>query len=207
MTLLERFKRDIVKHRAKALVLGVLFLAMIALSIKAVFELHPQAATAAVIGSTEGAVEPVKAASSVTSDDDIRQSMQLWDRLKTVNPQGLPAVVAFTFEPSFYTLDPSRIVVSAPQQPTEIKPAPLPAPDPEKTRLLSIREQAKALTVNSTSLGTGNAPSVAIVNQKLLTVGQQILGFELVAIRAREVDFRKDGVVIPVKMADDLRGH
>ena len=35
---------------------------------------------------------------------------------------------------------------------------------------------------------------MAIVNQQLVTVGQRILGFEIAAIRAREVEFVKEGV-------------
>jgi len=41
---------------------------------------------------------------------------------------------------------------------------------------------------------------VAIVNQQLLAVGQQILGFTITAIRAREVEFSKEGVSVVVAM-------
>jgi hypothetical protein len=43
---------------------------------------------------------------------------------------------------------------------------------------------------------------MAIVNQQLVTVGQKIQGFEISAIRAREVVFLKDGVTIVVRMPD-----
>src|SRR5262245_35847468 len=119
MTLLERFKRDIARHRAKALVLGVLFLAMIGLSVKAVLELHPQAATAAGVSSTAIAAEPAKASTNVASEMDVQKSALLRKQLAEVKSEGLPAMVAFTFEPSFYTPDPSRIVAVAPQPTVE----------------------------------------------------------------------------------------
>jgi len=44
---------------------------------------------------------------------------------------------------------------------------------------------------------------VAVVNQQLLTLGQQILGFEIVAIHSREVEFKKEGVTLSVMTLDD----
>ena len=69
----------------------------------------------------------------------------------------------------------------------------------------AVREQARALGVKSTAVSGGRP--LAIVNQQLLSVGDQINGFEITAIRSREVEFRKDGVTVAVKMPDDLRGQ
>ena len=95
--------------------------------------------------------------------------------------------------------------MSAPivSDPEPAKPAPvLPLVDTAALKASRIREQARLLVVKTTALGNGTSKPMAIVNQQLLTVGQEILGFELSAIRPREVEFVKDGVTVVVKMPD-----
>ena len=56
--------------------------------------------------------------------------------------------------------------------------------------------------LKSTMVGEGITQPAAIINQKLLTVGQEISGFTLTAIRSREVDVVKEGQTEVVKMPD-----
>ncbi len=70
-------------------------------------------------------------------------------------------------------------------------------------RIAETREQAKLLIVRSTVVGNGNSRPVAVINDQILTVGDRISGFEIVSIRAREVEFKKDGITLAVKMAAD----
>ena len=126
-----------------------------------------------------------------------------------MNPSAaVNASVAFAFDPSYYpapalppapAIDPAHQIV-----PEQAKPTPVaPVIDPEAQKLQRIREQAKQLVVQTITLGGGpNNQPMAIVNQQLLTIGQEILGFEITAIRAREVEFVKEGVPAVSKMSD-----
>jgi hypothetical protein len=81
--------------------------------------------------------------------------------------------------------------------------------DSENQRRLreqSIRDQSRQLTVKSTTV-TATGKPWAIVSNQLVTVGDIVNGFEVVAIRSREVDFKKENFTKTVKMTDDLRGQ
>ena len=207
MRVLERFKKDMVKHPAKAVVLGVLTAVMIAFSIKAAVELHPQGAAASVISQAANEPAPIKIDHSAGNGQEaitrINESNDLWRKLEEVKPDAIPAVAAFTFDASFFP-PPAEIhrVTQAPADPAPVKPT----VDLEAARIARIQLQAQQLVVRSTAVGNGSTPAVAIVNQQLLSVGQTIMGFEIVAIRPREVDFRRDGVTVSVKMSDDTHG-
>jgi hypothetical protein len=73
--------------------------------------------------------------------------------------------------------------------------------DPQMTaqeQRARIRAASRELIVRSTVMGAGKP--VAVVNDKILSVGDQINGFEVIAIRPRAVEFRKDKVTIEIAM-------
>jgi hypothetical protein len=207
MGAMDKFKRDLKKHRGKAAVLGILFALMVALSVRAVLELHPQKTGAAVMP----AVAPELASKNGNNDiatgayaeARIQESKDLWRRLREVKATASKAKEAFTFDASYYP-PPAVPLETKPTALESETPAPSPSPvvDEMAARSNRIREQARALIVKSTAVGHGTTEPMAIVNQQLLTVGQIILGFEITAIRAREVEFVKDGVTTVVKMPD-----
>ncbi len=213
MAFMDRIKRDITRHRHKAAVLGVLFVVMIVMTVRAVVQLQPKAAAAAIVVDGATAIDPLKQEGEATpnagvdADERIRQSKELWRTLREV--RGAEASVAFSFDSSFYPPDPSRPVAAAAPARLEAAPA---TPIPDQTEALrraqvaAIREQSHVLIVKSTTM-SGSAKPWAIVNQQLVSVGQEVLGFEITAIRSREVEFIKDGVPIVVKMSDDIRGQ
>ena len=207
MGAIDKFKRDLTKHRGKATVLGLLFVLMVAMSVRAVLELRPKAAEAA-LAPPVAREQPNKSgskdmATGADAEARIQESKDLWRRLREVKATATEAKVAFTFDASYY---PPPVV------PLEVKPmaiapetpvrASVPVVDEAAVHENRIREQARALIVKSTAVGQGTAEPMAIVNQKLLSVGQTILGFEITAIRAREVEFTKEGVTTVVKMPD-----
>jgi hypothetical protein len=207
MGAMDRLKRDLKKHRGKAAVLGMLFVVMVAMSVRAVMELRPQAAGAAVVP----AVAPEQfskngnkeIATGADAEARIQESKDLWRRLREVKATATEAKVAFTFDASYYP-PPAVSLEARPMalMPEATAPAPTPMVDEAAVRSNRIREQARALIVKSTAVGHEMTEPMAIVNQQLLTVGQKILGFEITAIRAREVEFVKEGVTTVVKMPD-----
>ena len=141
------------------------------------------------------------------AEERIRQSRELWKVLRDTRG-GLGAETAFTFDPTFFPADPNQPVHVEPQHVETVDHLVAPvAPNNEEleraAHISSIREQARQLVVHSTVVGNGRSQSIAVVNEHILTVGDRISGFEITAIRAREVEFKKDGITLAVKMADD----
>jgi hypothetical protein len=212
MGLIDKLKRDIVRHRQKAAVLAVLFTVMVVLSVRAVFQLQPRPVMAALPPAEAAAPAAADAAKTdlaggVEAEERIRQSKELWRRLREV--RGVDASVAFSFDSSVYPPDPAarRATPISPEriEPVAATPPTESAEAVQRAVAAAVREQARALGVKSTAVSGGRP--LAIVNQQLLSVGDQINGFEITAIRSREVEFRKDGVTVAVKMPDDLRGQ
>jgi hypothetical protein len=217
MSIADTISRDMKRRPAKAATLGVLFAVMVALFIRAAFQLRPQAASAGTHGTPGVAVMGIptfakdETAPLVAADAEqrIRESKELWHRLREVRGPGVAAV--FSFDAAYYPPDPNRKVAVVPEHVEAPLPLTPPAPreNPEAIRRaleLAVREQARGLGVKSTTV-TATGKPWAIVNQQLLSVGDRINGFEITAIRSREVEFRKDGVTVPVKMPDEFRGQ
>ena len=214
MRLIEKFKRDIAKHRGRAVVLGILFVTMIAMSIRAALELRGPRQAAGSTSSTPSLalLAPVQADGDFDGSKaqlKITQSKQLWSQLRSVSPRGTDDKSAFAFDGAYYPAPIPIVDLSKPALPgpeVAIKPiTTLPAQPTQEDpniRINRVREQARALVVKSTAVGNGSAEPMAIVNQQLVTVGQKILGFEVTAIRSREVEFVKEGVTIVGKMPD-----
>jgi hypothetical protein len=213
MRLIEKFKRDIAKHRGRAVILGILFVTMIAMSIRAALELRgPRTAVAS--GTTPAAMGnlphlmPASDLDAGNAQAKIEQSRQMWSQLRTVSTAGMNDKSAFAFDGAFYPAPVPIVDLSKPTPGPEVAiktPAPqvaTPAVEDANLRLNRVRDQARALVVKSTAVGNGTTEPMAIVNQQLVTVGQKILGFEVTAIRSREVEFVKEGVTVVGKMPD-----
>jgi hypothetical protein len=203
MGALAKLKRDLTQHRGKAVVLGILFAAMVTMSMRAFLELRPKAAVAA-LPTADAVKSPLSTGSGAQADEQMRESQELWKRLKEVKASATGAHAAFTFDPASY---PPPLVtevkpVAAPLEFTPAPPVPTVMSDDRTAQANRVREQARALVVKSTAVGNGTMEPMAIVNQQLMTVGQKILGFEVSAIRAREVVFVKDGVTTVVRMPE-----
>ncbi len=206
MRLLDKFKRDVSKHRGKAAVLGVLFVAMVVLGIRAVLELRPREAPASTAAPAAGIVPNAlkNEVGGAEAEARIQQNKALWRALREVKATAVNPKATFAFDASYYPPPAVIVAASQPLAPPELAFTPPPAVVMEDAaaKAKRIREQARALVVKSTAVGNGAAEPMAIVNQQLLTVGHKILGFEITAIRAREVEFLKEGVTTVVKMPD-----
>ncbi len=144
----------------------------------------------------------------VDAEAHIRESKELWHSLREV--RGLNVAVAFSFDSSFYPPDPTRKVVPGDSR-GKCGAAParrrrrlwtMPGRDTKKERDLRISEQSKAAHGALDQTVTATGKPWAIVNQQLLSVGDHVLGFEITAIRSRQVEFLKEGVTVPVTMPD-----
>jgi hypothetical protein len=204
----QQIKRDFAKNRGKTAVLGILALAMIGLFIKAAVEMRPRTAVAeSTPVVSEAAAADAAVDTPADSENRIRESRELWKVLRGTQG-GLAADTAFTFDPTYFPMDPNQPLHVEPQHVEALDRTVVPAaPNNEEleraARISSIREQARQLIVHSTVVGNGASQSIAVVNERILTVGDHISGFEILAIRAREVEFKKDGITLAVKMADD----
>jgi len=209
MGFVNSFKRDIARHRQKAAVLAILMSLMLFMCVRAAFQLRPQTAAAATdsMPTDLAAAGATSAGDSAEAEDRIRLSKELWRRL--LEKRGMNVQVAFKFDPNSYPLDPTRAVVQqVPAEPLEATQAPAKTDDGEIMRRqheLRIRQMSAELRVQSTTLGSGKP--WAIVNQQLVSIADTVKTFEITAIRAREVEFKKEGVTVVVKMPDDLRGQ
>ncbi len=208
--LLEKLQSDFARNRGKALALGVLSVVMLVFVGKAVLDMTPRAASAApsplVTPADAASLANARSAASSESEERIRQSQQLWHILR--EKRGVDVVASFSFDPAYFTLDPTRrpvVTVDPDNNISAITTQPSRALSSDevdrRARATAIRDQAKSLVVRSTVVGGGRP--VAVVNEKILSLGDRIVGFEVVAIKAREVEFKKDGVVLAVKMADE----
>jgi hypothetical protein len=212
MGFLQTIKRDITRHRQKAALLGVLMVLMVVMSVRAVFQLRPQNAEAMKTAvATSDASTPAAGGTAgnegAEAAERIRLSKELWKRLQ--DKRGIGVDVAFKFEDRYFQPDPTRpVVVAAAPERVEALPAIPKVDDNENLRRnqrLKVLEQSQELKVQSTTIGAGKP--WAIVNGQLVSVGDMVKGFEITAIRAREVELKKEGVTIAVKMPDDPRGQ
>jgi hypothetical protein len=202
MGVLDKFKRDLSKYRGKAAVLGILFVTMAAMTVRAIVQMRPHTALAnSAIQAASTTTKPSDGtAPTVNTAARLQESRNLWDRLKEVKASATEAKTAFTFDPSYYA--PPAPVEMTPSDTAEVKPLPAATVDDSAIRVARIREQVRGLVVKSTAAGNGTMEPMAIINQQLLTAGQKIMGFEITAIRAREVEFAKDGVTTVVRMPE-----
>ena len=200
---LDQIKRDFGKHRQKSAVLGVLSLVMAVFLVKAYFELRPQSASALPIADAPQDKGAVSEEAGMNPEEKLRQSRELWKLMR--EKRGVEDGVAFKFEPSYFPIDPTRRSMEPERVAVSDSPRPAVTSDEvlREAREREIREQARGLVVKSTVVGNSTSKPVAVINEHILSVGDVISGFTITAIQAREVDFKKDGVTLAVKMADN----
>ena len=194
------------KHRGRAAVLGALFVVLVVFGVKAVVDLNR---TQAVVVPVTDA-KPVEAShpihNSAESEARVAESRKLWRQLREVKTTAASAAVAFSFDASLYPKpleDPTKRVPVAPTpEPEQPRVGPTPEQALQTAREKSIREQARQLVVKTIAIGNDTTPSMAIVNQQLMVVGQTINGFELTAIRPRECEFVKETYINVIQMSN-----
>ncbi len=197
------------KQRQRAAILSCLTVAMGLLFLRAYLQMAAKPATAAPLtdSAADGASTPETGSES--ADARLALSRELWKRLRKVG--GAAPAAVFTFDRAYYPLDPNRprpVPVESPQA-TAVQTPQLPVYDEAAARrahMAAVHDQARNLVVRSTFVNTGAHP-VAVVNDRILSVGDRIDGFEITAIRAREVEFRKEDVTLTSKMVDMPRGQ
>ncbi|HVS71182.1 MAG TPA: hypothetical protein VHQ47_08005 [Phycisphaerae bacterium] len=209
----ESLKRELGRNRKRTSVLAALTVVMGALILRAYLQMSARPAAASPIAQPaampEDAADAEAGVPAADADKRLALSKSLWSVLRQV--RGADAATAFKFDPSYFPRDPSR------PAPAPVDAVPDPAPhaaarplDDDETvrraRMAAVREQAKDLVVRSTVVNTGSKP-VAVVNDRIMSVGDTIDGFVITAIRAREVEFKKDDVTLPIKMVDMPRGQ
>ena len=213
MGMFDKFKRDMRKNRGKATVLGVLFVGMVGMSVRAFFQLQPQAADGAVIPSAVDAADKTLAGSAASFEGRKKDSEQMWHHLRDVSPTALAIESTFAFDKSAYPelpdLNRPTAVVkvastqSASSQPTNTMAENAAARAKETKRIKDIVEEARTkLSVKGTIVSGGGTEPVTLVNQKYLRVGEVVNEFEIIAIRENEVEFQKEGVTVIVTMSD-----
>jgi hypothetical protein len=207
MAVLDKIKSDFSRHRKQAMILGALAVVMVAFIGKAYFEMSPHSASAAPDTVTASPNPEAMQAKAAEAEESARQSKILWQTLR--EKRGLSSELAFTFDPSFFNLNPNRKVASSLDH-HEIVEQPKPAINEREAELARRKANILAgshnLVVRSTVVGNGRP--VAVINDmtqaasdRILGVGDQINGFKITAIRAREVEFEKDGITVAVEMA------
>jgi len=100
------------------------------------------------------------------------------------------------FEPSSMFFPPPRI---QPEAPRKMAPAPTtrPAVTEEQIHRKFIEEQARMLQLHTTVLS--DSPT-AIINGRVLRIGDWISGFEVTAITATSCEVRKEDVTVELRM-------
>src|SRR4051794_4966281 len=99
MGLIDNFKRDIARHRGRSAVLGVLFVAMVLFSIRAVLQLSAKPAVAAIAPAFQPAANPV---SSADTQVRMKESQELWEKLREKKNNSANSAVAFRFDSALY---------------------------------------------------------------------------------------------------------
>jgi hypothetical protein len=202
-------KADLARNRKKAAILAALFSVMLILILRAFLAPGPAPVAAAVfIDPNAPDAHPAQATTLPDADARLALSKNLWKTLRDV--RGTPPASVFQFDTSYFKLDPSRPrppVAEVQQDLPRAPQRPVYDEDAERhARIAAVHDQARSLIVRSTVVNTGAHP-VAVVNDRILTLGDHINGFEITAIRAREVEFKKDDVICIGKMVDMPRGQ
>ncbi|MCL2641523.1 MAG: hypothetical protein FWD53_11805 [Phycisphaerales bacterium] len=201
---LDKIKKDFAKNRTRWIVIASLASLLMVLTVKAYFEMKPRSANAgtfdAAINSINENIDTHESLNAVEVDAKLEQSRKLWQTLRT--ERGVAANAAFKFIPMYYSPAPGR-QHTARQAAGELL-SPSGEGRDQLTHASEIHQAAKKLVVKSTVVGSSNSRPVAVINGKILGVGDRINEFEIVSIKAREVAFKKDGVIVTVEMAGTL---
>jgi hypothetical protein len=208
MSFVDKIKSDFTRHRKKAMVLAGLAVVMCAFIAKAYFDMAPRNASADASAATASpnhadAVMP----RVVENEENARQSRLLWKTLR--EKRGIGPDLAFTFVYEHFNRDPNRKQEPAPDR-SDLNQAPKIIINTDEMRRKELENKVLAasrnLVVRSTVVGV--ARPVAVISDqtqaasdRILAVGDHLNGFKITAIRAREVEFEKDGITVAVEMA------
>ena len=113
MGLIENFKRDIARHRGRSTLLGVLFVAMVLFSVRAFLQLNAKPALASIGAAFQP--EPTNPVSRADSQLRMKESQELWEKLREKKSNAADSAVAFRFDAAFY---PVPILPEGPKKPT-----------------------------------------------------------------------------------------
>lgn len=198
-------KAQFARNRSKTAVLVVLVAVMVVLVVRLMVSSSPRSASATLQPGPAAmpmAVEPApSSAEQADMEERVRQSQALWRILR--ESRGLTPAQTFTFDPSYFTLDPARhsTAVEAPPRPEyagaerispKVADAAVGPPRPTSSEPVSVH-----LQLQSTVLGMN---PIALINAKIMHVGDRIEGFRIVAIQARQVTLEKDGRKVVLEM-------
>jgi hypothetical protein len=206
LPILTNFKSQLQANKAKSALLGALLCVAAVVTVRNVLAPHPQITTAGpmrLLNTQADNTDPdMPTLSPKEMKEKLAESKALWQILRET--RGVPPAQAFAFDPAYYNLDPS---VAPPKvDPVVVQTAPSTAPNTapkvavidEQARIAAVKDQARALVLQSTVLG---AQPGAIINSGVFHLDDNIGGFRIVAIRARQVMVEKDGVTLAIEMA------
>jgi hypothetical protein len=198
------------ENRGKSAVLGGLTLVLIVFVARFFVGGSPKLVGAASVMTPAPTIDvPTDAASD--ADKKVAAAGALWTVLK--EKRGLSAAEAFYFDPTFYTLDPdSKSARDAVLQSTAVAQEKAAAAKPvdagddairtarvQRAALLArVREDARSLIVQSTVVSN---PPTAVINAGIYGLNDQVNGFRIVSIRARQIIVEKNGITLAIQMA------
>lgn len=194
---LNNLKMQLAANPRQAAILGVLVLVMVAAGARAVFVLSPRQASA-VMPAPVAASAVIDKASVEEAESRIRESALLWKTLREV--RGVSSAAAFQFDGAYYVAE----TKAAPAAPVVVEPTAeeiaARLAESETQRRDRIMRDLQELALRSTSLGP---KPMALINTRIVHVGDQINGFLVVSIQARGVQLKKEGMTFTVEMPTD----
>jgi hypothetical protein len=181
-----RIKAELVRDKKKTLVLsGLLIVAAVVLGRLVIPSSGPQTVSGAVaVASSGDARGPRPEHVQPTDQGEPRERLELGPRQITRD----------IFKPEIEMFPPAERVRTVQHVATS-------GPSPQDDELLARRvaHQASSLSLQSTILGSS---PTAIVNNRVLTVGDWISNFEVIEITSRTCVVRKDGVKVTLEMSN-----
>jgi len=198
---LANIREQMAHNRVKTTALLALTAIMIGLFVRAFILTAPRHAAAAP-RPLEGlpATPAVDARAQSELEQRVRESHELWQVLN--ENRAMPAEMAFRFDSRFYHLDPSH------QEPDHVVRPPDPAPiqtavAPAVTPQAPVPEPPTRLNLQFTMLG---ADPSALINSRVVRVGDIIEGYRVNRIDAVTVTLEKNGIKYPLNMAKPDKG-
>ncbi|MHC4717051.1 MAG: hypothetical protein ACYS5V_08790 [Planctomycetota bacterium] len=206
---MHRLIRDLQRDRKKAVILGALSLVAVVLIARALLKAPPKPARAAVPAPAEpaanhGAAETISPLAGWLRTEpqdgrarreeylarmDRRIARDLFKPNLTYFPTASGgdgvAVIRASTGPGWF----GRIRELVAQRNRTL--------NAQRTRESNIRAEARSLSLTSTVMGMS---PMAVINGRVLRVGQTIIGFRLVSVSSRKCALMKDGVTVELYM-------
>jgi len=185
LRLLAEFKAD----KKKATILSLLLLVAVIVGLRFVMQYKsPESAEASTINTP--LTEVANQAHRVVKNQAIQSQDRLAEHLKKQKSEIDRDI--FAVNSSYFTLQKTVEIPKA--QPTS---APTPAEDIKEKQRKAILAQAASLTLESTMLGQ---TSVAVINGKILHIGEYFSGFRVVDIAASRCRLVKNEVTVTLEI-------